>query len=176
MSATVKLCGEKLNKSTGNSTFCAGTIATTTCCWRKWDIMVRDNTSATQNTRFAVKGVSGLYFLICFTHSAIYNKWVINYIIKIFPVRYPNSFFSFHSSSISLVHTKLNKIHSPIHWHIRVSVQHAIDALLWLHPSLIMAEDSCVFSLPLSIIPQAWGGRMEWRRGIFILLYLLITH
>lgn len=165
-----------MNKSTGKSSFCAGNIATTTCCWWKGDIMVRDNTSATQNTRFTAKGISGLYFLICFTHSAISNKRVINYIIKIFPVRYPNSFFSFQSSSISLVHTKLNKIHSPIHWRIRVSVQHAIDALLWLHPSLIMAEDSCVFSLPLSIIPQAWGGRMEWRRGIFILLYLPITH
>lgn len=119
-----------MNKSTGKSRFCAGNIATTTCCWWKGDIMVRDNTSATQNTRFTAKGISGLYFLICFTHSAISNKRVINYIIKIFPVRYPNSFFSFQSSSISLVHTKLNKIHSPIHWRIRVSVQHAIDAAL----------------------------------------------
>lgn len=29
-----------------------------------------------------------------------------------------------------------------------MSAGHAIDALLWLHPSLIMAEDSCVFSPP----------------------------
>lgn len=56
-----------------------------------------------------------------------------------------------------------------------MSAGHAIDALLGLHPSLIMAEDSCVFSPPshpqTRSLRQTDGGE----DGVFILPCLLNT-